>query len=176
MAQQSSSDQPVFPVTFNWAKASFSPFAHITGFFLYSAIILFICFGFIPNFLPVPDWVYRLCAVAFIFLIDRLFTRLFMGYTLQGKVEIGEKDLRLVSVRGRTEHILNYSEIHQIHVMEGIPMSLFTAFSEHRTVVVQVVFKDLRTMQFESTKKANEPNNEWTFGKVVDSIDRRLGI
>jgi hypothetical protein len=167
----SSADKtPDLPVTFNWAKARFPAFAHSTGFFLYAAIILFFCFGLIPNFLPVPDWVFRSCMVALILVIDRLCNKLFLGYTLQGKVEVGEQDIRLVSQRGRTEHILKHSDIYRVHVLEGIPMSLFTALSEHRTVVVEIVFRDKRTMKFEVTKWANQPQEKWHFEKCIDAV------
>jgi hypothetical protein len=163
------------PVTFNWAKATFSPVVHSAGFFTYAAIILFFCFGLIPNFLPVPEWVFRICMVALVFLLDRLFTRWFAGYTLQGKIEVGEKELRLVSVAGRTEHILKYSDIYQVYVLEGIPMSLFTALSEHRTVVVEVVFRDKRTMRFESVKWAKDPHAKLSFEKAIDEVRHQFG-
>lgn len=148
---------------------------HSASFFFYAALILFVVFGIVPNFLPVPDAVFRMCLVALILLLDRLLHRRFKMYSEQGTVEFDDSELRLRGRSGMVEHKLAYNDIYKIFVIDGVPVSLFGFFSEYRTQVAEIVFRDGRTMQFECVRKAIQAPAETDLDKWIDVIKPKFG-
>lgn len=129
----------------------------------------------IPNFLPVPEWVFRICMIAMVILLDRWLNKRFRMYHEQGRVEFDQSEIRLRSVNGTVEHRLDYNDIYKIFVLDGVPVSLFAFFSEYRTQVAEIVFRDGRTMKFECVRWAKDTPVKTDLDSWIDVIKPRFG-
>jgi len=174
-ATNRSTSELSLPVTYTWAKSVIPVRFRSAVFFFYATIVLFFAFGMIPNFLPVPQWVFNIDGVVLLLVVDWLCHRIFKGYRRQGIVQFGAEDVRLESVGGTLEHLLLYREIYKVQVLEGIPLTPFYFVSRHKTVVLHFVFKDGRTMKVECVKRAvasGAPDVE----TLTDSLEDRWGF
>lgn len=157
--------------SFNWVKTGVPAWAPLLGFFAYTALILFVGFGLIPNFTPLSNTVFRPGMIALIFLIDWILNTGRTWYTLQGTVNVGPKYMELVSQRGRTEHRINYSDVKQYQIHDGVQFSLFRFLSPHRTLVVELALNDGSKLLFECAKWS--PKNK---GLSISSVlEKHMG-
>ena len=138
--------------SFNWVKTGVPAWAPLLGFFGYTALILFFGFGLIPNFTPLSDMIFRLGMIVVVFLVDWLLNFRRTWYTLQGTVMVGPNHMELISQRGRTEHRINYSDVKQYQIHDGVQFSLFRFLSPHRTLVVELALNDGNKLLFECAK------------------------
>lgn len=152
--------------SYNWVKTGVPAWAPLLGFFSYTALILFFGFGLIPNFTPFTDVVFRTGMVALVFLGDWLLNLNRTWYTLQGTVVVGPKNMELISQRGRVEHRINYADVKQYQIHDGVQFSLFRFLSPHRTLVIELALTDGTKLLFECTK--------WSPKTAGISINTRL--
>lgn len=138
--------------SFNWVKTGVPAWAPLLGFLTYTALILFFGFGLIPNFTPFSDTLFRVGMIALVFLGDWLLNLNRTWYSLQGTMVVGPKYMELVSQRGRVEHRINYKDVKQYQIHDGVQFSLFRFLSPHRTLVVELALMDGTKLLFECTK------------------------
>lgn len=161
--------------SFRWVKSDFPIFLRMGGFFFYAAIILFFGFGLIPNFLPVSNTVFNVGGVALIFLLDFVYTRFLSGQKQLGTIHFDADRIRIISTDGSGDRELSYEQIRNLTVYEGVPLSLFSYLDESKTVMLEIVLKDLKNIKLETVKKAREENAA-DLEKVVDFLQDRIGL
>jgi len=137
---------------FTWVRSTIPAFINRSSFFFYAALILFFGFDLVPNPFSFADWIFNVGGMALVFLIDWLLNRFITGFEEQGTVIVDSTEIRLLSKSGRQEHRLLFTDMHSLHVNEGIPRSIFHFMSPKRTVVIEIVFLDRTVMKFECVK------------------------
>lgn len=173
-AQQSELNASNLP-TFQWVKSDFPIFLRSAGFFFYAALILFFCFDIIPNFLPVPDLVFNFGGIVVIFLLDLIYTRFLAGQKQLGTIRFDSDCIRVISTDGAADREVSYEEIRNLTVYEGVPLSLFYYLDNSKTVMLEIVLKDLKNIKLECIKKANEENAA-DLEQTVDFLQDRIGL
>jgi hypothetical protein len=173
------SQQPVLNASdlpsFRWVKSDFPIFLRSAGFFFYAALILFFGFDIIPNFLPVSDTVFNVGGIAVIFLLDFIYTRFLSRQKPLGTIHFDAGRIRVISADGTDDRELAYEQIRNLTVYEGVPLSLFYYLAESKTVMLEIVLKDLKNIKLECIKKSDHENAA-NLEQVVDFLQDRIGL